>query len=359
MEGPDRSSAGGAGGGASEPANPPRRSARGILLLLLLLVIGVMGVQLIQVLRMRQANSAGGTVGDGKDPGTYGFDLSMTLVPGDEIVASGMPKNALKAMYLPAVIPPDALEPIRRARHSAYLVPGDRVIGVVIGGRARAYPIRVMNWHEVVNDTLDGRAIAVTYSPLCDAVVVFDRNVKGETLRFGVSGLLYNSNTLMYDVRPRGGKESLWSQLQCRAITGPAAIARDSLATIPSFLGWWRAWQQLHPATTILAPEGKGMYERYKIDVYGSYFDTQRLRFPVRPLPPSHDFRGRIDFQSRVEVDSVGRAMHVPAQDVHVRPPPTAVVHSLYFAWYAMHPGQPLSNVRPGRVIPPIPPRGR
>jgi hypothetical protein len=329
--------------------DPRPRSARRIIFLLILLAVVIMGLQLVQILHMRNAHFGGPRVGDGKDPATYGFDLTTTLVPRGEIVASGMSKNGLKAMDLPALITADALEPIRRERKSAYLVSGDRVIGVEIEGRARAYPIRVMNWHEVVNDTLGGRAIAVTYSPLCDAVVVFDRDVEGETLRFGVSGLLYNSNTLMYDARPAGSKESLWSQLQFRAVVGPAAAAGESLKIVPSYLGVWSDWLRRHPATTILAPEGKEMFERYKVDVYGTYFDSPRLRFPVRPLPPDLPKW----YKEPVEVDSAGAVTLLSSFDRGVVIPHTSQAHALYFAWYAMHPEMTLSNVEPAKPIPP------
>ncbi len=333
---------------ADETANPRAGGARRIVLLLAALALAMMGLQLAQVLHLRHAHLAGRQVGDGKDPATYGFDLTTTLIPREEIVASGMPKNGLQAMDLPEVIAPEALEPIRRERHSAYLVRGDQVIGVVIGGRARAYPIRVMNWHEVVNDTLGGRAIAVTYSPLCNAAVVFDRSVRGETLRFGVSGLLYNSNTLIYDARSDGSKESLWSQLQFRAVAGPAAAAGESLAVVPSWLGAWGGWYESHPATTILAPEGKAMFEKYKVDVYGSYFNSRRLRFPVHPLPPVEPWR----YWSRAEVDTTGFVRLTEGGDIGVMASHRGMVSCFYFAWFAMHPDMKRADLLPA-LIPP------
>lgn len=278
-------------------------------------------------------------IGDGRDPATYGFDLSQCLVPREEIVASGMPRDGLPAMDLPAVIDAGDVDPIRRERHASYLVTGDRVIGVVVGGRARAYPLRVLNWHEVANDTLGGIPIAVTYSPLCDAVVVFDRRVRGRTLRFGLSGLLYNSNTLLYDeekvlagARPVG--VSLWSQLQFRAVAGPACAAGESLTVVPSFLVTWGDWRRAYPETTVLAPENTVMFERYKTDVYGSYFGSGRLRFPVRPLPPE----GSASYKSRIMVKGNPPACRaIAADDLPAVDPATA--YSLWFAWYAMHPG--------------------
>ena len=94
-----------------------------------------------------------------------------------------------------------------------YLEDHDRVIGVRFGGEARAYPLRVLNWHEAVNDTVGAKAIAVTYCPLCDSSLVFDRDVGGEVREFGISGKLWNSNVLLYDRQKDSRQESLWSQL--------------------------------------------------------------------------------------------------------------------------------------------------
>jgi hypothetical protein len=89
-------------------------------------------------------------------------------------------------------------------------------------------------WHEAANDVVGGTPIAVTYCPLCNSPLVFDRRVAGRTLEFGVSGLLYESNVLLYDRAASGGAESLWNQIQMRAVTGPAARAGQSLRLLPS-----------------------------------------------------------------------------------------------------------------------------
>ena len=103
----------------------------------------------------------------------------------------------------------------------------------------RAYPLRVLVWHEVVNDTVSGLPILVTYNPLSEGIAVFDRRVAGRTLSFGVSGLLYQSNLLMYDRDGTRGAESLWSQLQARAVSGPAAGAGQTLELVPFALARW------------------------------------------------------------------------------------------------------------------------
>jgi hypothetical protein len=235
------------------------------------------------------------------------------------------------------------------------------VIGVVVGEEARAYPIRVLNWHEVVNDTLGGLPIAVTYHPLCDSVVVFDRRVAGGTLEFGVSGLLWNSNLLMYDRRASPDEESLWSQLMARAVAGPAATGEGvALRVMPASVTRWDLWLAEHPDTTVVEPDPL-LFERYERNPYGNYFLTGKLRFPVEPLPPPD---GPPLMQRMIVIERDGRVWQrliekgpappvaSPLPGVTVRidaseppvsvrvdaPSDTAVFYSLWFAWYATHP---------------------
>jgi hypothetical protein len=102
-----------------------------------------------------------------------------------------MRKDALQALVDPPTVAGSDIKRINADQRGKFLVSSDRVIGVSLNGAHRAYPLQVMNCHEIVNDTLGGVPIAVTYNPLCDSVVVFERELDGETLVFGVSGLLY------------------------------------------------------------------------------------------------------------------------------------------------------------------------
>ena len=111
---------------------------------------------------------------------------------------------------------------------------------MVAGGIARAYPLRLLNWHEVINDTLGGQPVAITYSPLCDSSVGFRRMVADKVQEFGVSGLLLNSNLIMYNRQSGAADESLWSQLQCRAIAGPAAASQQTLEVLPIAVVSWQ-----------------------------------------------------------------------------------------------------------------------
>ena len=316
------------------------------------------------------------TVGDGRTVESYGFDLSTALVPADDIVASGLGKDKLRALDDPAVMPVVGVAEFNAAHNGKYLVSDDRVVGVAIGDQARAYPLRVLNWHEVVNDTLAGVPIAVTYHPLCDSVVVFDRRVGEQTLRFGVSGLLLDSNILMFD-RQDEGDESLWSQLGARAIAGPAAAEARNLDVLPASIAGWQDWAEAHPQTTVLDPDEE-LYNRYRGNPYGSYYLAGKPRFPVDPLPPDdglpwmtrvlviqNETRERVLSLRRADLDNLPQAAQSLGAEVRVAHSENArgmgdgtpsllieaqegtrTYHSLWFAWYAAHPGSARAALR-------------
>jgi len=278
-----------------------------------------------------------------------------------------MPVDGLSALTNPPAIPASSAGAFAGNSRKKYLVPSDRVIGVALGGEARAYPLRVLAWHEIVNDTLAGRPIAITYHPLSEAVAVFDREREGEILEFGVSGLLFQSNLLMYDRTAPGGAQSLLSQLASGALCGPRARSGLRLRTIPCSLARWDEWLERYPQTTVLAPVEAEM-ERYERDIYGSYFATERLRFPVDPMPPPDSFPPKTRLLALVEN---GRRRLFPLEfpagagprggefepapgirirygsrpaSVLVEPGaefPGEMIYAFWFAWYATHPGDP------------------
>jgi len=112
------------------------------------------------------------------------------------------------------------------AAAAAWLRPKEPVLAVQIGGDARAYPLQILMWHEIVNDTVGGRAVVITYCPLCNSGIVFDRAVGDAVLDFGTSGKLYRSDLVMYDRQ----SHSLWAQMEGRAIVGARAGTRLTMA---------------------------------------------------------------------------------------------------------------------------------
>jgi hypothetical protein len=134
-------------------------------------------------------------------------DFSRHSLPYDEFVSGGPPKDGIPAIDHP---------PFVSVAEARGLVPHEPVISVAIGGEARAYPLGVMIWHEIVNDTVGGMPIAVTWCPLCNSSVVFDRRAGGRTLSFGTTGKLRNSDLVMYDRET----ESWWQQFGGDCIVG-------------------------------------------------------------------------------------------------------------------------------------------
>lgn len=201
-----------------------------------------------------------------------GFDLSFSLVPKEEILSGGPSKDGIPALTDPALLD---------AGHVDYLHAEDLVVGVYFGNEARAYPLRILVWHENVNDVVGGRPIAVTYCPLCNSAFIFDRRIGGSIREFGISGLLWNSNLLLYDRQSDPRQESLWSQVNMRAITGPAAEAGLRMNFLPSELTTWGEWRTKHPDTKVLSVR-TGFRRRYGARPYRSYFSTDRLMFPAR-----------------------------------------------------------------------------
>lgn len=199
-----------------------------------------------------------------------GFDLTFSNIPVEEILRGGPPRDGIPALTHPPVV---------AAKTAKYLDEKDWVIGVEIDGVSRAYPLKILVWHENVNDTLGKTPIAVTYCPLCNSAAVFHRNVEGEVLEFGISGLLWNSNALLYD-RRIDGKESLWTQIGIRAVTGPAAQKGLKLRVLPSEFTPWKDWVSRHPDTTVLS-KNTGASRNYGFNPYQRYFKSDRLMFPA------------------------------------------------------------------------------
>lgn len=170
----------------------------------------------------------------------------------------------------------------------SWLKEDDLVLGVVYKGIVRAYPVRVLDRHEIVNDQLGDTPVAVTYSPLTFSGIVFRRPVIAErVLEFGVSGRLYNANLLMYD-RQTG---SLWSQFLGEVIAGPLLGKAATLIRLPADIVSWGIWKQAHPDTQVLerpstvrTPSGGTQYltvDRYDRYIYEEYRLKQEIGYGV------------------------------------------------------------------------------
>lgn len=192
------------------------------------------------------------------------FDVSDAAVPLRAIQRGGPPKDGIPAIDRPKFV----------TGAQSSLASADRVLGVAAGGRARAYPVAILNWHEVVNDRFGDRQLVITYCPLCGTGMAFESPAAASRGGFGVSGLLYDSDVLLYD----RATDSLWSQLLQKAISGP--LKGTGLASIPLTHTTWADWRRRHPATEVLSRD-TGFHRDYDRDPYAGYDRIQRLMFDV------------------------------------------------------------------------------
>lgn len=205
------------------------------------------------------------------DPGFADFlqdDLPVTLRT-EEIMWGGVRIDGIPALDNAAMIP--ALE-------ANYLEPVEPVFGVSINGDHRAYPLRILDWHEMANDVVGGVPISLAYCTLCGAGIAFDgRASDGETYTFGSSGFLYRSNKLMYDRQTR----TLWNQLTGEPVLGKLAGTGIKLNLQPIVVTTWEAWQNQHPDTVVL--DLNTGFERPYLPgaAYGDYFAYHDTMFPV------------------------------------------------------------------------------
>jgi hypothetical protein len=202
-------------------------------------------------------------------------ELPKPLVDTAEILAGGPPPDG---------IPPVDEPRFENAQSVQWLADQEPVLALEIGGQARAYPVQILIWHEIVNDTVDGVPVSVTYCPLCNSAIAFDRRVGDRLVTFGTSGKLYKSDLVMYDRQT----ESLWPQIEGRAVAGVltgSELLRIPVATVP-----WDQWRQAYPDGWVLSRQTG--YERdYGRNPYQSYDqpDSQPFLFDGETdprLPP-------------------------------------------------------------------------
>lgn len=228
-----------------------------------------------------------------------GFDLSRASIPLSEIFSGGPPRDGIPAIDAPRFVPQG---------EARFLRDDDIVLSLTRDRITRAYPLRILVWHEIVNDVIAGEAVAVTYCPLCGTAMVFDRRIGGKVRRLGVSGLLYQSDVLMYDRE----SESLWSQLKMEAVSGPAAGSR--LTLLPSEHLTWRSWRAKYPSGEVLSTD-TGHRRDYGGRAYAAYFASDETMFPV-----SHR---RAELRNKEWVVGVivdGRAKAYPASSLPAKP---------------------------------------
>ncbi|MCJ2520614.1 MAG: DUF3179 domain-containing protein [Candidatus Thermoplasmatota archaeon] len=192
----------------------------------------------------------------------------------DNVVSGGPGKDGIPSIDSPKFI--------SRAEADDFLRPEDIVFGIHVNGEVRAYPQRILVWHEIVNDSFEGRQIAITYCPLTGSQIALEGGPGNKSaLTFGTTGKLVNSNLLMYDRQT----DSDWPQILATAING--AKRGERLSEVPLVWTTWDKWRTRHPNTRVLGTD-TGFIRNYSSDPYGSYspgpggyYATPGLWFPV------------------------------------------------------------------------------
>jgi hypothetical protein len=227
-------------------------------------------------------------------------------------------------------IPPLDHPRIAAAAAAGWLKDSHVVFGIVVNGEARAYPKRVLAWHEMARDRLGGLELTIVYCTLCGTVVPYRSEAGGRTFTFGTSGLLYRSNKLMFDEETL----SLWNTTEGRPVVGPLTGSGLELQALPVVTTTWGEWRATHPGTTVVDRDTGHDRDYSEGAAYRSYFATDDLMFEVprtdRRLRNKAEVLGVL-LKPAGAADGRPRALAVSAQLLRRRP-----LYPLAFAGHSL-----------------------
>lgn len=282
-------------------------------------------------------------------PVKNGFDLSDASIPSDKIFDGGPVRDGIPAIDHPKFL---------KVEDVVFLRPDDRILGMAYQGISKAYPIKILNYHEIVNDQFVAEPVVITFCPLCGSGIAYSAKVGGQRHRFGVSGLLYNSDVLLYDRET----ESLWSQLMSQAISGP--LKGKMLEPLAIHHTTWQDWKKRFPDTLVLSRE-TGFIRDYSRNLYENYKLDRRIWFPVENQSNQYhpkemilglEINGQFKAYPFSEISKVkaktktndqlaGRDFSIhydqqyqTAQVFDIKGKEIPSVITFWFAWYAFHP---------------------
>lgn len=218
--------------------------------------------------------------------------LPHPLVDMTQVHSGGPPPDGIPAVDHPT---------FQRAEQVDWLRDREPVLSLSVGGETRAYPAQILVWHEIVNDTVGGVPVALTFCPLCDSALGFDRRAAGRVLDFGTSGLLYQSDLVMYDRQT----QSLWTQFTGKSVAGVLTGTTLRIYSVP--IVSWSDWRAGHPHGWVLSRD-TGFGRDYGVNPYPGYDDVHQQPFLFKG--PSD---GRFPPMTRViGVRDNGAALAVP-----------------------------------------------
>jgi hypothetical protein len=190
------------------------------------------------------------------------------LISKSEVLDGGPGKDGIPSIDTPRFAP---------VSQTSYVADDRRVVGIRMGNEVRAYPHQVLDWHEIVNDEIDGVPIALTFCPLTGTASAWNRKIKGSVTEFGVSGLLFRNNLIPYD----RDSDSNWSQMQLRGVSG--SNNGDHVETYQVVETTWETWKAMFPDSNVLTSE-TGFSRAYQSFAYGERYSTDpsQILFPIR-----------------------------------------------------------------------------
>lgn len=183
-----------------------------------------------------------------------------------KLMSGGPPKDGIPSIDKPRFV--------TVAKADRWIKDNELVLAIIYKGVKRVYPLQILVWHEIVNDVITGDPVLVTYCPLCGSGIAYERIIDGESVEFGTTGKLYNSNLVMYDRKT----DTYWTQIDGKAIIGELTgreLKEISIDTVS-----WLEWKEAHPDSEVLS-QNTGYSRAYGRDPYGSYYEDSFLMFPV------------------------------------------------------------------------------
>ena len=232
----------------------------------------------------------------------FSTDFSIHSIPYSEVLSGGPPKDGIPAIDNPSIV--------SIAEAEEWLEDVEPVILIERNGDARAYPIQILTWHEIVNDEIGGEPVVVTFCPLCNTGIAFERTMNGQVLDFGTTGRLRNSNLIMYDRQT----ETWWQQATGEGVAGE--LTGTQLVFLPAAMISWEDFKTTHPDGLVLSRD-TGFSRSYGNNPYAGYDDINSSPFLFRGDTPDE-----LPAMARVlTVELEGEAVAYPNEilkDVHV-----------------------------------------